>query len=244
MTDDRRPEAGFALILAMLALLLLTFLGITLSVTTTTELQISSNYRLGQQAQYIAEAGLEVGKGQLRSFTSWEALLPTPRNPIPAGPPPQRPGVPVPGLGTRNGLLDEPTRSWENETCDTIGKQGYGVVFDSFNFAYPFQNVSTFHGTSVSGNFTIWIRRDTMFDAAGNPVDDPSNEALVMTVEGTAPLVTAAWGGAFEQTYHRNRAVRILEAKMALNSNKCDQGGQESGGSEGSGNWRCTVTNN
>ena len=52
-----RSERGFALVLAILALMLLTFLGLTLAATTSTELKIASNYRWSQQARYNAEAG-------------------------------------------------------------------------------------------------------------------------------------------------------------------------------------------
>ena len=55
-------QAGFALILAILSLMLLTFLGLTLAATTSTELQIATNYRWSQQALYNAEAGLEASK--------------------------------------------------------------------------------------------------------------------------------------------------------------------------------------
>ena len=58
----QRRQAGFALILAILSLMLLTFLGLTLAATTSTELQIATNYRWSQQALYNAEAGLEAAK--------------------------------------------------------------------------------------------------------------------------------------------------------------------------------------
>ena len=58
----RRGERGFALILAILSLMLLTFLGLTLATTTSTELQIATNYRWSQQALYNAEAGLEAAR--------------------------------------------------------------------------------------------------------------------------------------------------------------------------------------
>ena len=47
-------QSGFALVLALLALLLLTFLGLTLAVTTSTELQIATNYRWSEQARYVS----------------------------------------------------------------------------------------------------------------------------------------------------------------------------------------------
>src|SRR5216683_6005882 len=73
-------ESGFALILAILALMLLTTLGLALAAITSTELQIATNYRWSQQALYNAEAGVEVGKIILRSVQpDWAAVLPPAR---------------------------------------------------------------------------------------------------------------------------------------------------------------------
>ena len=72
---DRRQESGFALILAILALMLLTFLGLTLATTTSTELRIATNYRWNTQALYNAEAGIEAGKRVLQTL-NWDAALP------------------------------------------------------------------------------------------------------------------------------------------------------------------------
>ena len=65
-----------------MALMLLTFLGLTLATTTSTELQIATNYRWSQQALYNAEAGIEAGKQILRNIpvgVSWATLLPSVR---------------------------------------------------------------------------------------------------------------------------------------------------------------------
>src|SRR3972149_265724 len=78
-------QAGFALVLAMLALMLLTFLGLTLTMTTSTELQIATNYRWSQQAYYNAEAGIELGKRYLRQI-EWSVVLPTSRGSSDMGP--------------------------------------------------------------------------------------------------------------------------------------------------------------
>lgn len=56
---SRRNEKGAALAGVMMALLILTLLGSTAFLNTTTELKISSNYTQSLQALYAAEAGLE-----------------------------------------------------------------------------------------------------------------------------------------------------------------------------------------
>src|SRR5688572_9529439 len=71
-------ESGFALVLAILSLLLLTLLGLTMATTTSTELQIATNYRWSQQALYNAEAGIELGKRYLRQI-EWQTVLPPAR---------------------------------------------------------------------------------------------------------------------------------------------------------------------
>ena len=52
-------ERGVALIIALLSMLLLTALGMALSLTTITERRISSNYRDGVETVYAADAGVE-----------------------------------------------------------------------------------------------------------------------------------------------------------------------------------------
>ena len=89
--------------------MLLTFLGLTLATTTSTELQIATNYRWSQQALYNAEAGLEAAKLLLAQVAmadgDFRNILPTARagnwsygvTGAPGGPP-----VPVPAA--RGGL--------------------------------------------------------------------------------------------------------------------------------------------
>jgi len=72
--------------------MLLTFLGLTLATTTSTELQIATNYRWSQQALYNAEAGLEAARIVLSGIadptTGWATRLPAARpGTWPQGPP-------------------------------------------------------------------------------------------------------------------------------------------------------------
>ena len=142
MNRESRSEAGFALIIALLALMLLTFLGLTLAMTTSTELQIATNYRWGQQALYNAEAGLDVarailvrvGDGQLvlpdaRAVT-WDPSLTT----APAGPSP-----------TARFMAN---RNFEGAPCDHWGNAtGFGqVLVDPNNAANPLENVNQIFG--------------------------------------------------------------------------------------------------
>lgn len=64
-------QKGMVLIIAVMLLAVLVVVGFTALNITTTDMKISSNYRSGSQAFYIAEAGLEHARDQLRiNFSS------------------------------------------------------------------------------------------------------------------------------------------------------------------------------
>ena len=176
-TREQGGERGMALILAILALMLLTFMGMTLATMTSTELQIATNYRWSQQALYNAEAGLEYGKAILRN-ANWSLILPAPRegggvgctnasnatfkcwrpltivNPTPPIEPPPY---------ARPDPHGNPTRNFENSNCDKYGGgMGYGVVLDDGGGnPAPYQNVTTAGAgiAALNGSFTLWVRR-------------------------------------------------------------------------------------
>jgi hypothetical protein len=55
-----RRQAGSAYVIALLVLIVLTFMGMTLALTTQTEVQIGANERLANRAFYTAESGTAV----------------------------------------------------------------------------------------------------------------------------------------------------------------------------------------
>jgi hypothetical protein len=72
---DWRDERGVALIIALLATVLLTALGIGLVLLTNTETVITANYRDGQEALYAADAGVERVVQDLLSQNDWNQIL-------------------------------------------------------------------------------------------------------------------------------------------------------------------------
>jgi len=126
-------EGGFALIVALLALMLLTFLGLTLSATTSTELQISNNYRWSQQALYNAEAGLEVARVVLQRTGDGQLVLPETRSVTWDPSAVNTPTLPVARFAA--------SRNFEGSACDNFGKgAGYGAVLtDPNDAANPLQ---------------------------------------------------------------------------------------------------------
>lgn len=236
----RRSEGGFALVLAILALMLMTFLGLTLAVTTSTELQIATNYRWSRQAFYNAEAGLEAAKLILGNTPLWLSLVPP--NRAVAWAPTTLPALPAPPTWTPTG------RDFESQSCDTMGGEGYGVVLNAAapgGAAQPWQDVSNFMGQALNGAFTIWVRRDIQAQVptgvgTGLVIDDATNPptTLVLTVEGVAPYTGA--GTAFTKA---NQARQLLEMTLTLGQgNVCKQfGGQRGAAPSGENFDPCSV---
>lgn len=246
-------QSGFALVLALLALLLLTFLGLTLAVTTSTELQIATNYRWSEQAKYVAEAGIEAGKIMLRETISWENLLPAPRLATWDGGTPPTSALP----GARTDIRD-----YENWECDAKGGGvGYGRVLDGTALgggtAVPQQYISSFGGQTLSGAFTLWVRRPlqylpdgTMIDwgAAGNfggLIMPGDNTNLILVAEGMAPFTGGMGTSAAQQTMMgRAKATYIIEVALSqapptLSGCDAPYSGQQGKGADGANNSKC-----
>jgi hypothetical protein len=68
-------EDGVAMVIAMMALLLMTALGVALLLTTSSETMIASNYRSGSEALYAADAIVERAMDELLTVTDWNQLL-------------------------------------------------------------------------------------------------------------------------------------------------------------------------
>ena len=235
--DGRRGERGFALVLAILSLMLLTFLGLTMAATTSTELQIATNYRWSQQALYNAEAGLEAARVVLSNAADvtkqWSDVLPAVR----AGNWPQG-GAPAhePPAG----------RDYDHDDCDERGGVGYGVVLVGKD-GTRYENTSQFAGQTLNGAFTTWVRRPLNVDNQGLYSDEPRNDRLIIVAEGVAPY-TGGFTGEASALLRSREAVRLLETRYALGlttaGDPCGLGtgrGQEGGSAMGENFNPCAV---
>jgi hypothetical protein len=232
MSENRRDhQQGFALILAILALMLLTFLGLTLATTTSTELRIATNYRWNTQALYNAEAGIEAGKRILQGL-NWDSALPRARTTT-WTPPATLPFTATLPANPPGGLSTSP-RNYEMGDCDTLGNGvGYGVVL--FDGTYTFDGITVVpsfaSAPALNGAFTLWVRRPVVPAGGGNYVDDPAPNTMILTAEGIAPYA----GGLAGALARNNQARRIVEVSVRRQDQPapCDQrGGQLGGGPE------------
>jgi Tfp pilus assembly protein PilX len=245
-----KNESGFALILAILALMLLTFLGLTLVTTTSTELQIATNYRWSQQALYNAEAGVEAAKELLRGY-NWPAVVPAARittwNGLTA-PAPNVAGGGTIAANSRNDSWGNASRNFENWQCDTKANgMGYGVVLDDGGPAGPSQYRSTLLGNNIMGAVTLWVRRPVWHNPNGSlkdlsDIEDAeANDIMILTAEGIAPFTG---GAATLASSASNRAVQVVEVVLRkqtpLALGPCGtRAGQSGGGAEGAGFSGC-----
>jgi len=205
--EGRPNERGFALILAILSLMLLTFLGLALATTTSTELQIATNYRWSQQALYNAEAGLEAARIVLSrtadASDEWKFLLPEARTT------PWAQGAAPPPVETAVG------RDFHRSDCDDRAGVGYGLVLTEGVSPDPvirYENQSAFGVHALNGAFTIWVRRGLLVNNEGKYREDgTANRALVVVAEGVAP-----YSGAGDAFTRARQAVRVLETHVNL----------------------------
>lgn len=72
---DLRRQEGIAVIIALMAMMLMTALGLALVLTTTSETKIAANYRNGEEALYAADAALERAMDDVLTVPDWNRLL-------------------------------------------------------------------------------------------------------------------------------------------------------------------------
>jgi hypothetical protein len=228
--------------------MLLTFLGLTLATTSSTELQIATNYRWSQQALYNAEAGLEAGKILLSEVANvtgdWGGIVPVGRSAPWSWGTTQRPAG-WPGAGrdfdrSGTGRTGDPGPGCQERG----GGAGYGLVLVApapGGSTQRWENVSTFMGQTLNGAFTVWVRRRLVANPDGRFLDDTENppDTLVLTAEGVAP-----YQGASTAFTRANQAVRILEMtySLATRDERCEEeyGGQEGKGQSGDNFSNCS----
>jgi hypothetical protein len=251
MPKRNAHESGFALILSLLALVLLTTMGLALANSTGVELQISTNHRWSESAKFNAEAGIEYGRSILMTLPSWSAILP-PVRPVDLagawdGAAETAPFATVPS-GNRG------TRNFENWKCDEKGYgMGYGLVIDKGDASGAEEFRSQIGGATLNGAFTLWVRRPVAWgdgpDADtelgdGTSLQDYNDPAdpdtvLILVSEGTAPYVGAANLTGFSA---QNRAVFTIETVLSragtvtMDSSGCGGRAGQAGGSAAGNN--------
>ena len=218
-------ERGSAFVVSILVLFVLSVLGLALMLTTTTETDISVNYRWGEMAFFNADAALEYGKNILASYAVMDGdfrnALPPPRAPLDMGDVPDDaeacadPGTA--GCRDYQYFIDQ-----EDGTRIYVGRvlrdptSGDAIQFD---FREPGSGVRgdiDGDGTiDIDGTVTIWVRRpiegdaDYGYDDTGVVTEGIAHDIVILTAEGTAPNWLGAQGG-------RPGSLRRLEMTVRI----------------------------
>ncbi len=218
-------ERGSAFVISILVLFVLSVLGLALMLTTTTETDISVNYRWGEMAFFNADAALEYGKNILASYAvldgDFRNALPQPRGPADLGNKPTDAldcGDPaVAGCRDYQYFIDE-----ADGTRVYIGR----VLRDpttneevQFDFRDPTNGIRgdiDGDGTiDIEGTITLWVRRpmsgdaDYGYDDTGVVPEGLLHDRVILTAEGTAPNWLGAQGG-------RPGSLRRLEMTVRI----------------------------
>jgi hypothetical protein len=218
-------ERGSAFVVSILVLFVLSVLGLALMLTTTTETDISVNYRWGEMAFFNADAALEYGKNILASYAvldgDFRNALPPPRAPADMGAVPDDAEAcadpATAGCRDYQYFIDQ-----DDGSRIYIGRvlrdpsTGDAVQFDFRDPGSGVRGDIDGDGTiDIDGTVTIWVRRpiagdaDYGYDDTGAVVEGIAHDIVILTAEGTAPNWLGAQGG-------RPGSLRRLEMTVRI----------------------------
>jgi hypothetical protein len=188
--DRLRREEGTALIIALMATMLLTALGMTLVLTSNTETMISANYRNSQEALYAADAAVERVVQDLLLIPRWNDILAA--------------GSPAQLASTRSAFADASTTVSIPNTGQSINlvtaTQNLQSSSDALNlwgtnnptwrlFAYGrLQDILPNNAIDSNMYLAVWVADDPA-DNDGNPLVD-GNGTLTLHAEAYGPSGT------------------------------------------------------
>ena len=246
-------ESGSAFVISILILFVLSVLGMALMLTTTTETDISVNYRWGEMAFFNADAALEYGKNVLAAYAIDEgdlrSALPPPRGPGQMGARPNDPDAcPDPAAaGCRDyqySLVQGSNTVYIGRVLRTLKPENRAIQYD---FRQPVSgdargDIDNDGTPDVEGTVTIRIRRPITGDEDYG-FSTGLNDRAILTAEGTAPNYEFAEGTA------RPGSLRRIEMTIGLASSSSVAGDRYSDPTKGSqqgaaieGNWGIVQT--
>jgi hypothetical protein len=205
-------ERGSALVIALLATMLLTALGLTLVMMSNTETQISANYRNSQEALYAADAAVERVMQDLLLIPRWNDILAA--------------GSPAQVSAAASGFIDSTTSPSIPASGQMINlitaTQSMQTATDNLNlwgannpkwrlFAYgPLSSVLPGNVIDSQMYLAVWVADDPA-DNDGDPLID-SNGTLTLHAEAYGPSGTRK---VLEVTVARTSGMEIERGQIA-----------------------------
>lgn len=162
----RKKESGMALLIVLLALFLVSAIGMGMIYMSTTETSINANYRDTQQAFFAMRAGLEEARDRMRTNAPSPVTLPT--------------VLPTNSVAGSVVYITNPTGS------ETIAPQTYGNAYYDDEFCH--ETFSTMTGLSVMANIA------TPCDSGGAvPATAVTTVASIAPYTGTSSALKYKW---------------------------------------------------
>ncbi len=214
-------ESGSAFVISILVLFVLSVLGMALMLTTTTETDISVNYRWGEMAFFNADAALEYGKNVLAAYSLRDGdlrqALPLPRGPGQPGGEDMN-AAPMDASGCADpsvaGCRDYQYSITRGTNTIFIGRVLRDLNNQPIQYDFRQPTAGDTRGDidndtvgDITGAVTLWVRRPIV----GNQ-DVETHGTAILTAEGTAPNYEFAAGTG------RPGSVRRLEMTVSLAS--------------------------
>lgn len=212
-------EDGVALLVALMAMLLMSVLGAALVLTGSSETMIAGNFRSAQEELYAAEAALERTMDDLAAVPDWNVLLDgSTRSTFVDGAPSGSRTVPGGGAIDLNQIVDL-ANCWQATPCSAsdltanpAGNRPWGAnnpVWQLYGYSPLDRILAT--GTIGSPDYVVVLVADDPSETDGNPMVDGVDPA---TNPGTG--VVALRGEAFGP----RGAHRVIELTVErLNAN-------------------------
>ena len=196
----RERERGAALVVALMATMLLSALGLALILTTTTETKITGNYTYGQEAMYAADAAIERTVQDVLTVPDWNNMLSgAQRSAFVDGSPSGTRTLPngsVIDLGEATNMINcgKLTSCSVTEMNTVTEDRPWGLNNPRYQlFAYGPSNEFIETGTTNSPFYVIvWVADDPA-DSDDDPTQDGNNAANKGS--GVVLLRAEAWGG-------------------------------------------------
>ena len=221
-TSFKKSERGAALVVALMATMLLSALGLALILTTTTETKITGNYTYAQEALYTADGAIERTVQDVLTIPDWNDMLSgVQRSAFVDGSPSGTRTLPngaVIDLAQATNMINcgKLTTCSATEMNTSTAERPWGTNNPRYQlFAYGPSNNFIETGTTNSPFYVVvWVADDPA-ETDGDPTKDGNDAANKGS--GVITLRAEAWGG--------RGAHKILEVTlMRTDSTEIERG--------------------
>jgi Tfp pilus assembly protein PilX len=225
-TARATSERGVALVIALLAMVLMTALGMALMLVSETETLIGANYRDSVEASYVADAGIERVMQDVLSIPDWNAILTSADNVragvtsgfVDATLTPTLPDGRVIDLAKASNMINcnKPTTCSDADMDDNEGERTWGKNNPRFRlFAWgPVNDLNPTPTLNSPFYVAVWIADDGA-ETDDNPAVDGAPPSAVWQADGQDKNPGAGVLTLRAEAFGPGGAHRVIETTIA-----------------------------